>query len=133
MLGLRIPLATFALASCGRGDVVSERAQPIDARPVVAIEAYGPLVGTWSGALRIESYGLVSGVVSIDASGNGTFFVSGFGTSKSGSLRILSFGDGLVRARALGNERTVPIAVEENRLRLQIAGLGELVLTRLES
>ena len=130
MPGLRILLAIVALASCGM-DVVSG-ADPIDAMsvPVRHVAAYRPLVGTWSGTMHLESLGLVSGVVSIGASGSGTFFVAVAGASESGTVEILEFADGQVRARALGRERSVPIIVGENQLALQISGVGELLLKR---
>ena len=132
MLGLRTTLAVLTLASCGKGEVVIEAA-PIDAMPVKAVEAYRALTGTWSGSMNIKSLGVVTGLVSVDPSGNGTFFVSASGTSRSGTIEILDFANGQVRARALGQERSVPITVGENELRLQIVGVGELVLSRSDS
>jgi hypothetical protein len=133
MLGLRITLTILALASCGKGEVAFE-AVPIDAMPVKAVEAYRPLTGTWSGSMNIKALGIVTGLVSIDPSGNGTFFVSATGASRSGSIEILEFANGQVRARALGQERSVAITVVgENELRLQIVGVGELVLSRSDS
>ncbi len=73
MLGLRTTLAVLTLASCGKGEVVIE-AVPIDAMPVKAVEAYRALTGTWSGSMNIKSLGVVTGLVSVDPSGNGTFF-----------------------------------------------------------
>jgi len=132
MLGLRIALMSLALASCGKGEVVSEPLAT-DAMPIVAIDAYAPLVGTWSASMQIDSVGLVTGVATIDASGRGTFFVSAGGASKSGSFAILALANGRVRVRALGVEHSAPITIEENQLRLQITGVGEVVGTRSKS
>ncbi len=126
---LSILLSSFALAACGRGDVVSER-PAIDARPVHAVAAYAPLVGHWSGSASVPGVGLATGVVTVDASGAGPFFVSLSGVSRSGRLQILRLQDGLVRGRALGMEREVPIRIEANRLRLRVPAVGEVVLVR---
>tara|TARA_R110002096_G_scaffold16898_2_gene57672 strand:- start:99 stop:518 length:420 start_codon:yes stop_codon:yes gene_type:complete len=135
MLGLRTILATLALASCGKGDVVSEPA-PIDAMAVKdgiavkAVAAYAPLVGSWTGSVQLKSVGFATGMVSIDASGNGTFFASAAGASRSGTIEILSLANGQVRARALGQERSVAIVVGTDKLTLDVPGVGEVVLTR---
>ncbi len=130
MLG--ICLSVFALVACGRGDVVSER-PAIDATPIRVVLAFAELVGTWSGNAKIPSLGLASGVVTIDASGGGSFFVSVAGASKSGLLELLDYSDGTVRGRALGAERQFAIQVGATRLQVQVPGVGEVILRRSTS
>ncbi len=124
-----ILLSSLALASCGRGDVVSER-PPIDARPVRANPELAPLVGSYSGSVQIPDVGVATGVLRIDPSGKGTFFVSVSGVSRSGELEILSLRAGRVRGRALGQTRELAIQIEPDRLRLDVPGIGEVVLNR---
>ncbi|MCP4444026.1 MAG: hypothetical protein GY811_01610 [Myxococcales bacterium] len=126
--GLGRTLSLVALVSCDKGPVDSGR-PAIDAR---AVAAYLPLVGTWSGSLQVDSVGMATGVVTVGPSGGGTFFVTVAGVQETGQLQIVALSEFSVWVRAMGQERGVPIAIEEDLLRVSVAGVGEVVLLRVE-
>ena len=92
--------------------------------------AFAALAGTWTGTLLIENAGPASGVVSIDASGLGNYFVTLAGAKQSGLLQLLSFTGTTLRARAVGQERSLPASLVGDTLRLEVPELGEVVLRR---
>lgn len=124
---MRITLIVLvALAACSKGDVVST--QPtIDA---ATLELYRPLVGTWTGAMYVDGMGAVSGVITVDGLGRGTFLVTVSGFQEAGVFKVEALDDTHITASSNGQSRRVPIAVEPNRLRLQTAEVGEVILTR---
>lgn len=77
--------------------------------------------------------GTASGVVSIDPSGRGQFLVTSSTLRRSGPLQIVSLTDTHIRARAAGYERTLPVALKDNHMRLDVPQLGEIVLTRAQA
>ena len=127
MVGVRTTLILVALTACSKGNAVSESPR-IDASPVLE---YGPLVGSWTGARYVSSVGAVSGLVSIDARGQGNFVATVAGVSHSDTLQIEALTKTHVQGSAMGQTRRFPIEVAADRLRLEVAGIGEVVLTRV--
>jgi hypothetical protein len=49
------------------------------------------LAGAWSGTAVVPSYGTAVGTVSLDAKGQGHYFVTLSGSSQNGLLRVVSW------------------------------------------
>lgn len=132
MLGLRKALILLALVSCSKGHA-PDRGDTPSKPPAIdagAVAMFGPLVGTWSGAVYLSSSGTVTGVITVDSLGRGTFLVNISGYHESGVFKLESLDATHVTASAMGQTRTLPIVIEPKRLRLQTAEVGEIILNR---